>query len=79
MEIFVFFVHFIFIMSEGLHAGCAKGCSDHTAQLVTLHQHTDNANYRTANQIKLTSKVISKTRTTLEQSPIQVLTKLNVA
>ena len=39
-------------------AGSAKGCSDHsfraplayTAQLLTLHQHRANSQYRTANQ-----------------------------
>ena len=60
-------------------AGGAKGCSDHrfcappayTAQLLTLHQHRAN------NQPTL--RVSSSTQATLEQSPVQVLTKLNVA
>ena len=42
-----------------LSAGGAKGCSDHrfcappayTDQLLTLHQHRDNNQYRMANQI----------------------------
>ena len=49
-------------------AGGAKGCIDHRfrgppvhiAQLLTLHQHRADSQYRTANQ----------------QSPIQLLTKL---
>ena len=44
--------------------GGAKGCSDHkfharptyTAQLLTLHQHIANNQYRTANQIQPTFK-----------------------
>ena len=58
-------------------AGVAKGCSDHrfcappdyTAQLLALHQHRANDQYR----------VSSTTQAPLEQSPIQVLTELNVA
>ena len=65
----------------------AKGFSDHrfrappayTAQLPTLHQHRANNQYRTANQIQPTLRVSSSTQATLEQSPIQVLTELNVA
>ena len=68
-------------------AGGAKGCSDHrfrappayTAQLLTLHQHRANNQYRTANQIQPTLMVSSSSQATLEQFPIQVLTKLNVA
>ena len=68
-------------------AGRAKGCSDHrfrappayTAQLPTLHQHRANNQYRTANQIEPTLRVSSSTQATLEQSPIQILTELNVA
>ena len=45
-------------------AGGAMGCSDHrfrappayTAQLLTLHQHRANNQYRTANQIQPTFK-----------------------
>ena len=62
-------------------AGGAKGCSDHkfrapptyTAQLLTLHQHRANNQYRTADQIQPTLRVSSSTQATLEQSPIQVL------
>ena len=67
--------------------GGAKGCSDnsfhappaHTAQLLTLHQHRANNQYRTANQIYPTLRISSSTQATLEQCPIQVLTELNVA
>ena len=68
-------------------AGGVKGCSDHrfrvsptyTAQLLTLHKHRTNNQYRTANQIWPTLWVSSNTQATLEQSPIQILTELNVA
>ena len=68
-------------------AGGAKGLSDHrfrappayTAQLLTLHQHRANNQYRKANQIQPTLRVSSSTQATLEQSPIQVQTELNVA
>ena len=50
------------------------------AQLLTLHQHRTNNQYRTlANQIWPTLRVNSNTQATLEQSPIKVLTELNVA
>ena len=51
----------------------------YTAQLLTLHHHRANNQYRTANQILPTLRVSSSTQATLEQSPIQVLTELNVA
>ena len=67
-------------------AGGAKGFSDHrfrappayTTQLLTLHQHRANNQYRTTNQIQPTLRVSSSTQATLEQLPIQVLTELNV-
>ena len=67
-------------------AGGAKGYFDrrfhappaYTTQLLTLHQHRANNQYRTANQIYPTLRVSSNTQATLEQSPIQVLTELNV-
>ena len=69
-------------------AGDAKGYLDHrfrappayTAQLLTLHQHRANNQYRTANKIWPTLRVSSSsTQATFEQSPIQVLTEINVA
>ena len=68
-------------------AGGAKGCSEHrfrappayTAQLPTLHQRRANNQYRTANQIYPTLRASSSTQATLEQSPVQVLTEVNVA
>ena len=70
-----------------MSTGGAKGCLDHrfraspayTAQLLTLPQHRANIQYKTANQIQLTLRVSSSTQATLEQSPIQVLTELNIA
>ena len=66
------------------------GCSDrtgsvcaplaYTAQFPTLQQHRVNNQFdRTGNQILPTLRVSSNTQATLEQSPIQVLTELNVA
>ena len=68
-------------------AGGVKGCSDYrfrapptyTAQLLILHQHRANNQYRKANQFQPTLRVSSSIQATLEQSPIQVLTKFNVA
>ena len=51
----------------------------YTAQLLTLHQHRANNQYRTASQIYPSLRVSSSTQATLEQCPIQVLTELNVA
>ena len=64
--------------------GGAKGCLDHRfrapqAHLLTLHQHRANNQYRTANQLSSTLRVSSNTQAALEQSPIQVLTELNIA
>ena len=57
-------------------AGGAKGWSEHrfrvppayTAQLLTLHQHRANNQYRTANQIESILRVSSSTQATLERS-----------
>ena len=65
-------------------AGSAKACLGHrfrsppayTFQLLTLHQHRANNQY-TRRLIK--SRVSSSTQLTLKQSPIQVVTELNVA
>ena len=70
-----------------LSTGAAEGYLDHRfhaspayiAQLLTLHKLRANNQYRTANQIYQTLRFSSNTQITLEQSPIQVLTKLNVA
>ena len=51
----------------------------YTSQLLTLHQHRANNQCRTANQILPTLRVSGNTQTTLEQSPIKVLTELNIA
>ena len=52
----------------------------YTAQLLALHQHRANNQYRTANQIKPTLRVSSSTQATLEQFPItQALAELNLA
>ena len=51
----------------------------YTAQLLILLQHWTNNKYRTANQILPILRVSSNSQATLEQSPIQVLTELNVA
>ena len=64
----------------------AKGCSDHrfrappaySAQLLTLHQHRANNQYRAADQILPILRVSSNTQETLEKSPIQVLTDTSV-
>ena len=64
-----------------------RGCSGHIicahpascTHLLTLHQHRANNQYRTANQIKPTLRVSIIIQTTLEQSPIQILSELNVA
>ena len=69
-----------------LSTGGAKDCSDHrflappayTAQLPTLHQHRANNQYKTDNQIKSSLRVSSNTQAAVE-SPIQVLSELNVA
>ena len=58
--------------------GSLHGTPAYTAQLLTLHQHRATNQYRTANQIKPTLRVSSNTQGTLEQSPIQVLTELDV-
>ena len=68
-------------------AGSAKGCLDNrfrappgfTAQLLTLHQHRAKNQYMMANPIQPTLRVSSNIQTTLEQSPIQLLTELNVS
>ena len=66
-------------------AGVARGCSDHrfrappaytASQLLTLHQHRANNQYRTG---LIKSSQIQGLAAKLEQSPIQVLTKLSVA
>ena len=67
--------------------GGAKGSFDdrfhappaYASQLLTLHQHRANNQYRTANQIWPTLRVSSDTQTKLELSPIQVLTELYFA
>ena len=69
-------------------AGGAKGCSDHrfrappafTAQLLTLHLFTEPTT--SIGRLIKSSRLYGLaegTQATLEQSPIQVLTELNVA
>ena len=51
----------------------------YTAQLLSLHCHRANNQYRKANQVQPTLRVSSSTQATVGQSPIQVLTELNIA
>ena len=81
------FFSFILLIHEGSHREVYQEfqpsydifCRWYTGQLLTLHQHRANNQYRTANQISPTLWVSSSTLATLEQCPIQVLTELNVA
>ena len=63
-----------------------EGCLDHryrvphhtTTQLQTLNEHRTNDQYRMAHQIWPALRVSGNTQATIERSPIQVLTELNV-